>query len=325
MDQNNVLRRLASAVSQAVKPAFTTTRFLLSVMVPVSLAVLFLDRSGLLVPIARLLDPLMHLLGLPGEASLVFISAMLLNNYSAIAVIGTLSLGLREITIVAVMCLIAHNLIIESTVMHKTGSSAIKVVLLRITSAVATAWLLNLIMPQDLAGQASLASAPDSAVRAALTLAQVPAILGTWALQSGLLIFKIAVIVTLLMVAQKLLEEFHVMELLGKIMTPLMVIMGLPPAAGFLWIVANVVGLAYGAAIMIERSETGKMSLSDNDLFNHHAAVSHSLLEDTLLFAAIGVPLLWAILPRLLLAIITVWLERGRRILFRRSFRIGTI
>ncbi len=294
-------------------------------MVPVSLGVLFLDRSGLLVHIAGFLDPLMRLIGLPGEASLVFISAMLLNNYSAIAVIGTLSLGPREIAIVAVMCLIAHNLIIESTVMHKTGSSAAKMVLLRIGTALVAAALLNLVLPLSMAAEAPFGAAASAGVRAGLSLDQVPAILGAWAVQSGLLILKIAVIVTLLMVAQKLLEEFHVMELLAKLTSPLMALMGLPATAGFLWIVANVVGLAYGSAIMIERSEAGKMSLTEGDLFNHHVAISHSLLEDTLLFAAIGVPLVWAMAPRLLLAMLVVWLERVRRILFRRSFRIGTI
>ena len=52
------------------------------------------------------------------------------------------------------------------------------------------------------------------------------------------------------------------------------------------------VGLAYGGAIMVEQMEQRKLSYGDGNLLNHHLAVCHSLLEDTIIFAAIGVPVL---------------------------------
>ena len=72
---------------------------------------------------------------------------------------------------------------------------------------------------------------------------------------------------------------------------------GLPQDAAFLWLVGNVVGLAYGGAIMVEQMEQRKLSYGDGNLLNHHLAVCHSLLEDTIIFAAIGVPVLWVVLP----------------------------
>jgi len=267
----------------------------------------------------------MHILGLPGESSLVFLSALLLNIYSAIAVIGTLQLSLREITILAVMCLIAHNLIVESTVMRKTGSSATKMVFLRIFTALVAAFLLNYILPAGFGASKIPGVAASFTPPPPLHLQDIPLILETWALQMGKLIIKIVILVSVLMAVQKVMEEFGLLELLGKITGPFMRLLGLPPSTGFLWIVANIIGLAYGSAIMIERVETGKLSLSEGDLFNHHVGISHSLLEDTLLFMAIGVPLFWAVVPRFILAIIVVWLERGRRILFRKSFQVGTL
>ncbi|MEN6417168.1 MAG: transporter, partial [Armatimonadota bacterium] len=76
--------------------------------------------------ISGFLAPLMRLIGLPGQAALVFLSGALLNNYSAIAVMGTVALSLRDATILAVMCVICHNLLVETTVMKSAGSSAIK-------------------------------------------------------------------------------------------------------------------------------------------------------------------------------------------------------
>jgi len=67
------------------------------------------------------------------------------------------------------------------------------------------------------------------------------------------------------------------------------------------------------------------MKPQEADLFNHHAAVCHSLLEDSALFLAIGVPLFWITAPRLVAALIVVWFERLRRQHFRRSFRVGTV
>ena len=324
MDQTSILRRIAQAGLRGLKPAFRTTRFLVSVMIPISLLVVALQVSGALGLIAHRLDPIMRILGLEGQASLVFLTAMILNIYSAIAVIGTLPLSPREIIILASMCLIAHNLIVESTVMRKTGSSVTKMVLLRVGTALVAGWILNRILPRDPRTIiASVGSAPNGTIGLP-SIDKILIALKYWAIASGILIIKIAIIVTVLMMLQKILEEFGVMEWLGKLMGPLMRVLGLPASTGFLWIVANIVGLAYGSAIMIDRVETDQMTLYDGDLFNHHVAISHSLLEDTLLFMAIGVPLLWAILPRLVLAILVVWLERGRRVIFRRSFQVGT-
>ena len=116
-----------------------------------------------------------------------------------------------------------------------------------------------------------------------------------WAQSSLLLTIKVIVLITLLMIFQKILELFGIIKWISKFLKPLQVVMGLPESTSFSWIVENTLGLAYGAAIIMEQVEEGKMSKEDADLLNHHIAVSHSQLEDLLLFAAIGVPLGWMI------------------------------
>jgi hypothetical protein len=95
-----------------------------------------------------------------------------------------------------------------------------------------------------------------------------------------------------------------------------MKLFGLPLQSSFMWLVANVVGLAWGSAILIEYVKSGKVNKYEANLLNHHIAVSHSLLEDTLLFVAIGVNVLWITFPRLFLAIAVVW---GVRLFFRKK------
>jgi hypothetical protein len=58
---------------------------------------------------------------------------------------------------------------------------------------------------------------------------------------------------------------------------------------------------------MIEAVEKKQITAQNAKLLNYHIAINHSLLEDTLLFVAIGVPAMWMIGPRFIIAIIVVW------------------
>jgi hypothetical protein len=87
-------------------------------------------------------------------------------------------------------------------------------------------------------------------------------------------------------------------------------VFGLPVSASLSWLVANLIGLAYGSAVMIEESEKGRLNRQDADLLNHHIALSHSQLEDPLLFLTLGYTLHWLIWPRILIAFAAVWLRR---------------
>jgi spore maturation protein SpmB len=122
--------------------------------------------------------------------------------------------------------------------------------------------------------------------------------------------FKIVVLVNLLLILQKILNEFGIIEWILKPFIPLLRIMGLPANTGFLWMIAYTLGLSYGGAIMINQSEEGRLSRAEADLLNHHIAISHSQLEDTLLFAAMGYNILILVFPRILLSILYVWVRR---------------
>jgi spore maturation protein SpmB len=125
------------------------------------------------------------------------------------------------------------------------------------------------------------------------------------------------------MFIQKVMDEFGVMQFLARIFTPFLGLVGLPSNMGYSWIVAYVAGIVYGSAILIEQVRSGAVSRLEADLFNHHAGISHSHIEDTLLFVTtLGTPLIWVALPRIAAAFVAVWLERARRAWVRRSFQV---
>jgi spore maturation protein SpmB len=300
------MTRFLTAVGRGAKAGARTAVWLLFIMLPVSFVVLLLRWTGVLAVIGDLLSPAFRAVGLPGSSALVFLSSLFVNLYSAIAVISGLSLTPREVTILALMCLVAHNFLVEIAVLGSTGSNPVRMVALRLGAALAAGLALSAMLPADLAGFAAVLGGPPAAAAAP----GFQDALVDWATESLLLIVRISIILLTLMVGEALLQEYGVVRWLGKRLGPLMVVFGLPEETAFLWVVSNTLGLAYGAGILRREVAEGRLTRRHGDLLNHHIAISHSLLEDTLLFAALGVPAFWITVPRLLLAVAAVW---GRR------------
>jgi spore maturation protein SpmB len=303
--QKSILKKFTETFLRAFKRALPqgmkTSVWLLKLTVPVAFGVFLLDYFGALSYIARYTEPLFALLGLSGKASIILITSIFTNIYSVIAVMATLDMPVREGLILANMCLIAHALIVESGIQRKTGSSAWRMVLVRLSASFLAAWLLNLILPEM-----------EGTIRAGATIAREgfwPDFL-VWLKSIGITSLKIVVLVNLLLILQKLLHELGVLEWLVKPFRPLLVVMGLPRSTGFLWVVAYTLGLSYGGAVMISQASEGKLARREADLLNHHIAVSHSQFEDTLLFAAMGFSIPWLMFPRFILAIVYVWARR---------------
>ncbi|GHT37771.1 nucleoside recognition protein [Bacteroidia bacterium] len=296
--------RIWKCVKQALPKSGKTCLWLLKIILPISLLVRLLQYSGLLGKFSAVLEPLFSIIGLPGETAIVFITSAFCPLYAPIALISSMSLGVREATILALMCLVSHNLIVESSVQSKTGSNFWEMTLLRLVMSFVIAFSLNRIMPHEGWGTVgvSVSAAGDS------TLWEVFAL---WFIGSMKVVATIIIIVTALMVLHYILEEFNMMRVISAGLAPLMKVFGLPRETAFLWLVGNLVGLAYGGAIMVEQVEQKKLSYKNGNLLNYHLAVSHSLLEDTLIFVAIGIPVLWIILTRLLFAMAAVWLRRS--------------
>lgn len=285
----------------ALPKGLKTAWWLIKITVPVSMAVMLLDHNGILSLVAGYTSPLFSRLGLPGASAVVFITSIFTNIYSVVAILAMLDFPLREGTILAVMCLISHGFLIESAVMKRTGSSVARMVLVRLTGSFLAAWLLNLVMPGKMSEVPLLVSGTDIGLTAALLY---------WLTSITATVLKILVLVNLLLVGQQLMEELGWIAAINNPLGPVMKVFGLPRSATLSWVVANLIGLAYGSAIMIDQREKGSMSRSDADLLNHHVAVSHSQLEDPLLFITLGYALHWLIWPRMLMALLAVWLRK---------------
>ncbi|HOO43194.1 MAG TPA: nucleoside recognition domain-containing protein [Bacteroidales bacterium] len=295
-------RRIIQSVRAVTPGALKTSWWLVKIMFLVTFIITVLKYLGVISWISMHLTPFFSQFGLPGEAALAYVSGFFVNCYSAIAVITTLNMDVRSITILAVMVLCAHNIPMETAVQKKTGTSAIRMILVRTSSSLFLGWFLHKIMPGE--SLLTVAEAVETQTQ------EFWPMMGTWALDTLKIAIPMVLLVYSLTVVQRLLAEFGVIRYIAKLLRPVMVFFGLPPKTAFLWIVANTLGLAYGAAVMIDEVEAGKISEKDVDLLNHHISVSHSNLEDLLLFTAIGGLLPWMLFSRWMVSLFWVWERR---------------
>lgn len=122
----------ADTFKRGFKNGINTLIDLSKILVPVYIAVQVLSASGLLNIIAEIFKPVMLLLGLPGEASLVIILGYFLGTYAALGAIAAIELTTVQITTIAIMLSISHNLITESAVVKKLGVSAAASIAVRV-------------------------------------------------------------------------------------------------------------------------------------------------------------------------------------------------
>lgn len=109
-----------------------TLLVLMKILVPVYIGVQILSISGILNIIAGIFAPVMSIFGLPGETSLVIILGWFSGIYAALGAMAAIKLTSIQITTIALMLSIAHNLITEGAVVKKLGVSTFVSVSLRL-------------------------------------------------------------------------------------------------------------------------------------------------------------------------------------------------
>ena len=292
--------RIIGCIRKVWPVALKTSCWFLKIMLPVSFVVMLLTYFQVLPAVSAVVAPLFTRIGLPGDAALVFVTGIFTNIYTVIALLSNMDFTVREGILLAMMCLISHNYPVETLVQKKTGSAGWKMVLLRFTCSFIAAAVLNLILP-EFAGRMIAQPSVDLGFRDTLF---------NWLQTSLWLSLKVVALITGLMILQRLLEEFGVLKWISSLLGPGLQLLGLPRQVAFLWVVGNTLGLAYGSAVLMDYARQGKLTGTEADLLNYHLAISHSQLEDPLLFAVLGLPVVWLIVPRILLAFIVVWLKR---------------
>ncbi|MGL5920722.1 MAG: nucleoside recognition domain-containing protein, partial [Bacteroidales bacterium] len=148
-DSVSISVRITACLKRAIHKSVRMTIWLAKIILPVSLLVRILDYMGILTYVAEYATPLFKAMGLSGESSIVFLSSIFLPLYAPIAIMSSLPLTMREVTILSLMCLTSHNLPVESAIQKKTGSSFFRIAFFRIIMALVMGVFLNQVLPAD--------------------------------------------------------------------------------------------------------------------------------------------------------------------------------
>lgn len=285
----SAFKRAALSVRRGSLSGLFTSWALLKVMIPTMVLVQILKVTGLLDYMAAIGAPLMDLFGLPGESSLVLITGGLVNIYAAIAVAVNIPLTAKGMTILAIMVLIAHNLIVETAVQSQSGTPAWVTLPVRITAAIFGGLLFAWIIPGG--GEVIVQGGGPAGVQ-------------SWdriILSNGISLVKIIVIILGLMVVMELGREFGIMDRVTAALSVPMKFLGMDRRTSLVTAVGLLLGLAYGAGLIIDETRQSNIGKSEILATNIFLGTNHALIEDTLIFVAVGAGLGWVLLGRLLI------------------------
>jgi len=260
--------------------------------------VTLLQWTGWLDELDFLLNPLMSLLNLPAEAALPIISGMLINLYAVVAIIAVVPFTTEQMTLIAVFNLIAHAFILEGIVQHKSGFNVFKAALFRIAAATIT----TLIISQFLGDTSQSVAVPISLTSPTPFLE----FLRTWVIDTIFLLLRILGIVMFIMILQECLKTLGWLDYVQRFFRHFMTIMGLSRRTALIWLTANIFGLFYGGAVIMEESKKGLLTRDELEHLHISIGINHSMTEDPSIFAVLGLPPFWLWIPRFLMAIVAV-------------------
>lgn len=258
---------------------------LLKISLPLLVVIRVLDRNfGFVAIVGEWLSPLMMTAGLPGEAGIVWATAIFLQLYAAMLVLASiwtqLDLTSAQATTLALMMLTAHALPVELRIVQKAGVKLRAMFVVRVGCALAGGILL-------------------AAIYKAGGWLQTPATLhfsppppnpgwGAWwtgQLQNWILIY---IVILALVIFVRILKITHAERIIAAALSPFLRRMGIGERATTTTLIGMTLGLSYGGALLIDESRRGDIGRRDMLCALALVSICHSVIEDTLAMLLIG-------------------------------------
>jgi len=272
------------------------------IIFPVALIVALLQHTPVLPWVIQLVTPLMGIFGLSGDAAIPLVLGNFLNLYAAIGAMLTIDLTVKEVFIIAMMLSFSHNMIVESTVAIKVGVKLWIALTARIGLAILSGLVINLVWQGGSErAQYGLVVAKEETVNGWLPIL-------IEAFQTAMLgIVQLAMIVLPLMIAIQILKDLKWLQVFSKWMAPVTKTLGMKENTSTTLAAGLIFGLAYGAGVMIQAVKEDGVSKKDVTIAFIFLSACHAVVEDTLIFIPLGIPVLPLLLIRLALAVVLTY------------------
>lgn len=290
-------------LKKGLKAGLNTTWTMGKIIFPLTLFITILQHTPVLPWIIDAITPLMGILGLSGDAAIPLVLGNFLNIYAAIAGVLSLELTVKEVFIIAVMLSFSHNLFIESAVAVKVGIKMWMIILIRISLAIVSALIIQLVWQGG-----------DNIAQYGLMTVQEVEVDGIWSiLMLGLTkafqgVAQLAAIVIPLMIFIQILKDKEWINTFSKWLAPFTRMLGMKENTALTLAAGLIFGLAYGAGVMIQSIQEDGVSKKDVTLAFIFLICCHAVIEDTLIFVPLGIPVIPLLLVRFFLAVIVTFL-----------------
>jgi hypothetical protein len=278
-------------IKQTLNSSLRSSILILKLIVPLYIFADILLYLGWLDYISFIFEPITTVLNLPSETALALAVGVLLNIYAAIAFAAPLGLTPYEWTILGVFLGICHSMLVESAIMKKLGISYKYSFLLR-GSVAFLAVILLYFMPKNWFSTTAILSSNQREVYVSFADMLQNSAYGSLVLSVKVIILIVTIIFLMdLIKTSKIVQEYQ-----KKVSTSFSIVVGL------------ILGITYGAGILINEAKSGALSKKDIFFIATFLMICHSVIEDTLLFVIFGANYWILIVIRLIFAIIFSYL-----------------
>ncbi|WP_456428265.1 nucleoside recognition domain-containing protein [Nitratifractor sp.] len=255
---------------QSLRSALSSVWIVIKLVIPISILADVLQYSGWLAKVAFLFEPFTAILGLPPEATLSILAGVGLNLYAAVAFAAPLSMSPEQWTVLAIFLGICHSLPVENAVMKRLGISMRYSYILRLGAGLGIA---AIVAHSGLAGGTAVGKTAIPELPHYVSWREM---LGASLSHALSLALKIALLVSLLILLMdgiKALPFLREIRHLGR---------------GFTLTVGVILGITYGAGILIREREQGALGRGDLLFIGTFLMICHAIIEDTMLFVLFG-------------------------------------
>ncbi|MDX9834860.1 MAG: nucleoside recognition protein [Desulfobulbus sp.] len=258
-----------SLLRDSLCSALDSALLILKFVVPFYLLADILAHFDLLRHLGFLFAPLTNLLDLPAGAAVALAGGVLINIYAAIAFAAPLDLSPYQWTVLGVFLGVCHSMPLESAIMRRIGLSWTYSLLLRGFGACLAVTPVLFLPASFFATVSPLPAAAGPVAEPTFWVMLLQSLGGALGLSA-----KIILLITVIIVIMDLIKSTRFVQArLARVNT------------GFSIIVGQLLGITYGASILIREADRGALSREDILFVGTFLMICHAIAEDVLLFA----------------------------------------
>jgi hypothetical protein len=283
-DQGQIRMRLNETLRKKGLETLETYWTLVKTIVPIAIAAAFLTQIGAIEWIAPYFAPIMNTVGLPPELGLAWLTGMIVGLWGAVPLIFTLvpssELTVANVTVFSALILFTHGLPLEQKIIQSAGPKMIMTTVLRIVGGLFYAFVLNYFYEAT-----GWLQTPVSPAWHPLNSTLVWSEFFLDLAQTMVWMF---IILLALSLALEALRITGLLKLIMNALSPFLRIAGIKGDAVYLTAIGLLLGISYGAGLLIGEAKSGKIPPQQIFLSCVFMGFAHSLIEDTLLVMALG-------------------------------------